>query len=133
MTNMKGEERPLAAGHDHDEEAGEHEIPMQVMDHVVDDQLIRERNQGIKQIERDLEELHGCFVDLSVMVDAQQDSLDQIESNVSQADATLERGLEELSNASELQKKARKKMCCIIAIILVVILIILLATGVFWN
>ncbi|KAL1495834.1 hypothetical protein AB1Y20_016694 [Prymnesium parvum] len=88
---------------------------------------IQERHRDITRLETSIQELHQLFLDMSVLVEAQGELLDQIEYTVAQSVNYTGKAVEELRSANKYQKKVRKKMCCVICIGLVVI-IILLAT-----
>ena len=107
---------------------------------------VQERHRDITRLETSIAELHQLFLDMSVLVEAQGELLDQIEFTVSQsvnytgkvrtaqphadscwpheAPACATQAVEELRTANKYQKKVRKKMCCVICIILVIIAII---------
>jgi len=82
--------------------------------------LIREREEGIKDIEKTVKEVHEIFVDLSNLVSEQGEMIDNIESNVETSVDQTSKGVEELRAASKYQRSARTKMC-ILALILVII------------
>jgi len=82
--------------------------------------IIREREQGIKEIEKTVKEVNEIFVDLSNLVVEQGEMIDNIESNVESSVVDTSKGVEELSQASKYQKSTRSKMC-ILALILVVV------------
>ena len=64
-------------------------------------------------------------MDLSVLIDAQGESINQIDKNVCSAHTKMSRGVKELHRARYWQKKARKKMCCLLMTFLIVLVIIL--------
>jgi len=86
---------------------------------------IQERHKDITRLETSIQELHQLFLDMSVLVEAQGELLDQIEYTVGQSVNYTGKAIEELRTANKYQKKIRKKMCCIIVVILVVIAILL--------
>jgi len=104
--------------------AEEQDIATQLQ--VYDLEAIRLRTDGIKKIERDVNELHEIYRDLKLLVDEQQESLDTIEQNVTDARGQVENGQEQLLQAEEYQKKARKKQCCLLFIVLIVLAAIVL-------
>nr|GMC72844.1 syntaxin-124-like [Ipomoea batatas] len=85
---------------------------------------IQERHDAVKEIEKNLIELHQIFLDMAALVEAQGQQLNDIESHVAHASSFVRRGTEQLQEASEIQKESRK--CTCIAIILVIVLIIVL-------
>lgn len=87
---------------------------------------IQDRHRDILRLEQSIRELHQLFVDMSILVAAQGELLDQIEYNVNQSVAYTTDGVDELRKAINLQKRSRKKMI-ILAIILIIIVIVILA------
>lgn len=85
---------------------------------------IQERHDAVKEIEKNLLELHQVFLDMAALVEAQGHQLNDIESHVAHANSFVRRGTENLQEAREYQKASRK--WTFIAIILVIVLIIVL-------
>lgn len=94
----------------------------QVMDTVLE---IQERHQGVKEIEKNLKELHQVFMDMAVLVESQGEQLDDIESQVGRASSFVRDGAQQLAVARKHQKNTRKWTCCGIILLLIIILIIL--------
>ncbi|KAK1419406.1 hypothetical protein QVD17_28573 [Tagetes erecta] len=94
----------------------------QIMDTISE---IQERHDAVKDIEKNLIELHQIFLDMAALVEAQGQQLNDIESNVAHASSFVHRGTEQLVEARELQKSSRKCTCIIIALILVLIVVAL--------
>lgn len=88
---------------------------------------IQERHDTVREIERKLLELQQIFLDMSVLVEAQGDMLDNIESQVSSAVDHVQSGTTALQKAKKLQKNSRKWMCIAIIILLIIVAIIVLA------
>ncbi|KAF7801463.1 syntaxin-132-like [Senna tora] len=86
---------------------------------------IHERHEAAKDVERKLLELHQIYLDLAVLVDAQGDILNNIESQVSSAVDHVQQGNIALQKAKNKQKSSRKWMCIAIIILLIVIAIVL--------
>eukprot|EP00004_Rigifila_ramosa_P006631 TRINITY_DN174_c0_g1_i2.p1 TRINITY_DN174_c0_g1~~TRINITY_DN174_c0_g1_i2.p1 ORF type:complete len:284 (+),score=88.69 TRINITY_DN174_c0_g1_i2:2-853(+) len=89
---------------------------------------IRQRHEDILKLERSIAELHQLFVDMSVLVEAQGELIDQIEHSVNQAVDYVDKGVKELKEANVYQKKSRKKMCCLMLIFVVILVVILAPT-----
>lgn len=89
-------------------------------------QEIQERHDAVKQIEKNLKELHQVFLDMAVLVQSQGEHLNDIESQVMRAHSFVQRGTERLQDARNYQKSSRKWMCYGIIILLVVILLAVL-------
>ncbi|KAJ3039277.1 Syntaxin-1A [Rhizophlyctis rosea] len=74
---------------------------------------IQDRHQDIVRIERSIIELQQLFMDMSVLVAAQGEVLNQIEVHVSNAVDHTEQGVQALAKAVKLQKKTRKVGCVV--------------------
>ncbi|CAL9773832.1 unnamed protein product [Musa acuminata subsp. burmannicoides] len=103
---------------------------MQVMDTLAE---IHERHNTVKDLERKLLELQQIFVDIAVLVDAQGEILDNIESQVSSAVDHVQSGTVALQKAKKLQKNSRKWMCIAIIILLLIVVIIVVAVIKPWS
>ncbi|XP_057969841.1 syntaxin-132-like [Malania oleifera] len=102
----------------------------QIMDTLAE---IQERHDAVREVERKLLELQQIFLDMAVLVDAQGDMLDNIESHVSSAVDHVQSGNTALQKAKRLQKNSRKWMCIAIIILLIIVVIIVLAVVKPWN
>ena len=87
----------------------------------------------MKEIEKNLKELHQVFLDMAVLVQSQGEQLDDIESHVARAHSFVHTGTERLHTARKLQKNTRKWTCYSIILLLVIILIVVLVTVKPWN
>ncbi|KAF5747757.1 Syntaxin protein [Tripterygium wilfordii] len=94
---------------------------------------IQERHDGVKDMEKNLKELHQVFLDMAVLVQAQGEQLDDIESNMNRASSFVRGGTEQLQTARKLQKNTRKWTCYAIIILLVIILLVVLFTVRPWE
>jgi len=90
----------------------------------VDNRLIEEQNQDIKNIESDLQALNELFVDVNNLVGEQGEQLNVVEDHVISSDIQVQKGTEELTVAAKYQKSARKKIILIIVGVVVIIAII---------
>ncbi|KAH0434763.1 hypothetical protein IEQ34_026758 [Dendrobium chrysotoxum] len=88
---------------------------------------IQERHDAVKEIEQKLLELHQIFMDMAVLVEAQGEMLDNIESQVANAVNHVQNGTEALQTAKSLQKKSRKCMCSAIILFLIIAIIMALS------
>nr|DAD48333.1 TPA_asm: hypothetical protein HUJ06_018270 [Nelumbo nucifera] len=93
---------------------------------------IQERHDAVKEIEKNLRELHQVFLDMAVLVQTQGEQLDDIESQVARANSFIRGGTEKLVTARKLQKNTRKWACFGITLLLIVVLIIILSLKP-WN
>lgn len=96
----------------------------QVMDTIME---IQERHDAVKDMERNLRELHQVFMDMAVLVQSQGEQLDDIESQVNRANSFVRGGTEQLQVARKHQKNTRKWTCFGIVLLLIIILIIVLS------
>ena len=94
--------------------------------------VIREREQGITQLNRSVQDVAEIFQDLALLVNEQGSQIDNIQTNIETAANSTQRGVRELARASRTQRQARRTMCIIIActLALVTILIIVLKSTV---
>ncbi|KAF8843254.1 t-SNARE [Paxillus ammoniavirescens] len=89
--------------------------------------LVQEREAEIQEIETGIHELSEIFRDLGTLVNQQGGMLDNIESNVYSIAVDARAGAEELSTASEYQRKAGRRAACLMIIIVFVVAIVLMA------
>ncbi|KAI9573494.1 t-SNARE [Boletus coccyginus] len=89
--------------------------------------LIREREVEIQEIETGIHELSEIFRDLGTLVNQQGGMLDNIESNVYSIASDTRGAAEELSTASEHQRKAGRRAACLMLIIVFVVALVLIA------
>jgi len=87
---------------------------------------IQERHDAVKEIEKNLLELHQVFLDMAALVEAQGHQLNDIESHVAHASSFVRRGTDQLQDAREYQKSSRKWTCIAIYGGIIVVLLLLL-------
>ncbi|KAI4322541.1 hypothetical protein L6164_022224 [Bauhinia variegata] len=87
---------------------------------------IQERHDAVKEIEKKLFDLHQIYLDMAVLIDAQGEILDNIESQVSNAVDHVQRGTSALQTAKKHQKSSRKWMCIAIIILLLIVAVVVL-------
>lgn len=85
---------------------------------------IQERHDAVKDLEKNLVELHQIFMDMSVLVEAQGEQLNSIEAAVQGASSFVKRGTENLHTAKQIQRNTRKWYCIAIIILLIIILVV---------
>ncbi|GAB4857210.1 hypothetical protein Ancab_015118 [Ancistrocladus abbreviatus] len=102
----------------------------QIMDTLAE---IQERHDAVREVERKLLELQQIFLDMAVLVDAQGDMLDNIESQVSSAVDHVQSGNTALQRAKSLQKNSRKWMCIAIIILLIIVAVIVVGVLKPWK
>ncbi|XP_054777512.1 syntaxin-121-like [Prosopis cineraria] len=94
---------------------------------------IQERHDAVKDLEKNLQELHQVFVDMAVLVQSQGEQLDDIESHVARASSFVKSGAQQLQTARKHQKNTRKWTCYVITLLLVIILLVVLFTVRPWQ
>lgn len=94
---------------------------------------IQERHDAVKEIEKKLLDLHQIYLDMAVLVEAQGEILDNIESQVANAVNHVQSGTTALQNAKKLQKNSRKWMCIAIIILLIIIAVIVIGVVKPWK
>ncbi|XP_025110266.1 syntaxin-7-like isoform X2 [Pomacea canaliculata] len=96
------------------------------MEQDVDLELLREREDAIKKLERDIMDVNTIFKDLGMLVHEQGEVLDSIEANIDNAQMSVQEGTQQLSKAREYQKKSRRKMCILLLIFIIAVTILAL-------
>ncbi|OWM79026.1 syntaxin-121-like [Punica granatum] len=94
---------------------------------------IQERHDAVKDMEKNLKELHQVFLDMAVLVQAQGEQLDDIESQVARANSFVRGGTERLQTARKYQISSRKWTCYAIILLLVIVLFVVLFTVRPWE
>ncbi|KAB2013280.1 hypothetical protein ERO13_D09G129700v2 [Gossypium hirsutum] len=94
---------------------------------------IQERHDAVKDLERHLKELHQVFLDMAVLVEAQGEQLDDIESQVNRANSFVMGGTERLQRARTYQKNTRKWICYAIILLLSIIFFVVIFTVRPWE
>ncbi|KAK4757403.1 hypothetical protein SAY87_018704 [Trapa incisa] len=94
---------------------------------------IQERHDAVKDMEKSLKELHQVFLDMAVLVQAQGEQLDDIESQVARANSFVRGGTERLQTARKYQLNSRKWTCYAIILLLVIVLFVVLFTVKPWH
>ncbi|XP_047339422.1 putative syntaxin-131 [Impatiens glandulifera] len=102
----------------------------QIMDTLAE---IQERHDAVRDVERKLYELQQTFLDMAVLVDAQGDLLDNIESHVSSAVDHVQSGNTALLKAKKLQRKSRKWTCIAMIILLIFVFIVIVEVVKPWK
>ncbi|CAM6121108.1 unnamed protein product [Calypogeia fissa] len=95
----------------------------QILDTIAE---IQERHDAVRDIEKKLLDLHQIFLDMAVLVEAQGELLDNIETQVNKAVEHVQAGTTALQTAKKLQRGKRKCMCFALILLLIIIAIIVL-------
>lgn len=88
---------------------------------------VQERHDGVKEIERHFMEIHNIFTDISVLVDAQGQMVNEIQDNINRATSFTHRGADQLATARRRQIRKRKWTCVSILLLIVLILVLIIA------
>jgi len=96
----------------------------------VDGELIKQQNEDIHALEKEVVEAAEMVKDFNQIVVDQQPQLDKVEEHVDTAHQNVKKGEEILQEASGLACSARWKICIIIILVIVIIVVILAAIGI---
>ncbi|XP_034702624.1 syntaxin-124-like [Vitis riparia] len=94
----------------------------QIMDTISE---LQERHGAVKEIEKNLIELHQVFLDMAALVEAQGQHLNDIESHVAHASSFVRKGTDQLQIARNYQKSGRKWTCIAVGLAICLIIVIL--------
>ena len=83
-------------------------------------------DNAILELERKLLELNQVFLDMSVLVEAQGEMIDNVESHVTRSVEYVQQGHVELKKALAYQKNTRKWTCIVIVILMTILISVLL-------
>lgn len=97
------------------------EVPDAMVDRLVE---IEERHEGILNIQNGVKEIQEMWQDLSLLVDAQAELMDQVEKNVAATKNYTVKGVDHLKKAETYQLAARKKTLWILCILITIALVI---------
>jgi hypothetical protein len=89
--------------------------------------LVQEREAEIREIETGIHELAEIFHDLGTLVHQQGGMLDNIESNLASVSMDTAGAAQELTVASDYQRKAGRRAACLMIILVIVVAVVLLA------
>lgn len=89
------------------------------------EELIRQRQEGINSIQRDVTTINRLFQDVSTHVAAQGEMLDHIEANVTNARDQTSRATQELTSATRRGPSGRRT--CVHLLVIAILILVLLA------
>lgn len=89
------------------------------------------RHLAILELERDIKEVQGLFLDLACLVEEQGEKLQVIALNIQKTATHVKKAEVEIKQSEKQQKCGRKMMCCIFCFFALVAIITLAATGAF--
>ena len=85
---------------------------------------IQERHRDILRLESSINEMHQLFLEMSLLVEAQGELIDQIEHQIGQGVTFTGRAVEELRYTSEMKKKRNERVCWAVVVLIIIILIV---------
>lgn len=85
---------------------------------------IADRHNQISKLVNDITELNQLFLDMSVLVQSQEEPIGQIAVNVAITNEEVQMGKIKLDEAKKLQSSSRKKVCCILLVIIIIVIVI---------
>ncbi|CAA3010295.1 syntaxin-22-like [Olea europaea subsp. europaea] len=88
--------------------------------------IIEEREQGINEIKQQIGEVNEIFKDLAVLVHEQGAMIDDIGSNIENANAATAQGKSQLVKASKTQRSNSSLTCLLLVIFGIVLLIVII-------
>ena len=91
--------------------------------------ILEQREQDINHLAIEIEQVSELFSDLAVLVSAQGDVIDNIQTNIENTNHNVERGTRHIVKANKYQMKKRKCYCLVglffmIGIVIVILIII---------
>jgi len=95
----------------------------QVQAMQTNDMIIADREVGIDNIHRSVQELHEIFQDINALVAEQGDHIDNIQTNIEKANNHQARAVTELVSASRYQRRSKKCMCWGIVLVMVLLVV----------
>lgn len=81
----------------------ENQLKVQMQAKAIEEEILREREQDILRINRDLRLINEMYKDLAAVVTQQQESVNEIAKSTEAAHAKAEEGLQQVTKAAELQ------------------------------
>lgn len=85
---------------------------------------LRERDETIAQVEKDMTQLHGMFQETNMMIVEQGTILEEADKNMDISVKETKRAVDDVNEANKLQAKAKDKLV-LICILIVVVLVLL--------
>ncbi|XP_050403891.2 syntaxin-2-like [Patella vulgata] len=86
--------------------------------------MIEERDKDIQALEKNICQVNELFIDMSVLVSEQGETIVNIEKQVLEASSNVVGGKDQLRQAEISRKKSRKRCCCFIGIGIVAALLV---------
>ena len=86
--------------------------------------VLSERNRNIRQLEKDVIDLHEMFADMKLLVDQEGELVNTIEHNVEETKGRAKSGMREIIHAHNYEKKVQQKKWCIFLLVVVTVVIV---------
>ncbi|KAI2491187.1 hypothetical protein MHU86_23382 [Fragilaria crotonensis] len=99
------------AGADISEEEQRMQLELQLQQDLLNEELMRERENEIRNINRGMHQVNEIYKDLAHIVGSQQEQIDQIEGQMENSRANAEQGLSHIQKANE--KASASSQCTI--------------------
>jgi t-SNARE complex subunit (syntaxin) len=102
-----------STSYESDEEVHDLQLNEQIQNELTfNHAIVDEQRQFVQEMYQNMVDVQEMMEDLSMTIRAQRPQLDEIEVHVTETRGNAEAALEEISRASELQRRARNKTCC---------------------
>jgi t-SNARE complex subunit (syntaxin) len=94
------------------------------------EEIVRQREEGINHIQRDVNKIHDLFQDVAMHVTQQGEMLDNIEANVTNARDETGAANQQLLHASRRAPSARQNFLCFLLILFIILVAVAMVKGV---
>ncbi|XP_057774085.1 syntaxin-21-like isoform X1 [Salvia miltiorrhiza] len=91
---------------------------------VLNEAIIEEREQGIREIQKEIGEVNDIFKDLAQLVSAQGSLIGDISSNIESSHASTGEAANQLTKASNTQRSTSSMTCLMLVIVGIILLIV---------
>lgn len=89
---------------------------------------LRNREDSVQKLEKDIVEVNQIFKDLATMIHNQGETVDSIESSIFRATEDVARGAQEIARARDYQDRSRRKKFYLAMIFFIIMFIMVLIT-----
>nr|XP_027109840.1 syntaxin-22-like isoform X2 [Coffea arabica] len=96
---------------------------------VLNEAIIEERDQGIKEIQQQIGEVNEIFRDLAVLVREQGAMIDDIDTNIEGCRDAIDQGASELTKASSKIQRSNSSTCLVVVIFGIILLIVVVVVA----
>lgn len=106
------------------EESKRQEVLLVENEISLNEAIIEERDEGIREIQQQIGEVNEIFKDLAVLVHEQGTMIDDVSSNIGNAHSATEQATFQITEASKTQKSISSMSCLLLVIFGIVLLIV---------